>query len=222
MPRLYTYCIPCDDGAAPNPFWGVCTLAICKPAIRRTAQVGDWIVGTGSRRSRLGDISRNAVYIMKVTKKLTMAEYDDWAKKHCARKIPEWGSKNIRRRVGDSIYDFDFRPPQQREGVHGKGNIPIDLGGKYVLLSKHFYYFGNSPIEIPDFLEPIIHRTQGHRVRLNQKYLPVFIKWIKSLRLKPNKLYGQPVYEAFLEGVKGKSGAMRNKCAKADSICRSC
>ena len=39
MTRLFTYCILVDDGAAPNLFWGVCTLAICKPAIRRAAQV---------------------------------------------------------------------------------------------------------------------------------------------------------------------------------------
>jgi hypothetical protein len=23
MPKLYTYCIPYDDGAAPNPYWGI-------------------------------------------------------------------------------------------------------------------------------------------------------------------------------------------------------
>lgn len=46
--KLYSYCIPVDDGAAPNPFWGTCTLTICKPKIRRVAQVGDWIVGVGS------------------------------------------------------------------------------------------------------------------------------------------------------------------------------
>jgi hypothetical protein len=41
MKKLYSYCIPVDDGAAPNPFWDICTLVICKPVIRRTAQIGD-------------------------------------------------------------------------------------------------------------------------------------------------------------------------------------
>ncbi len=45
---LYTYFIPFDNGAAPNPFGGICTLAICKPVIRRNAKAGDWVVGTGS------------------------------------------------------------------------------------------------------------------------------------------------------------------------------
>ena len=50
-PTLFTYCIPIDDGAAPNPYWGICTLVICKPVIRRVANVGDWVVGIGSKNS---------------------------------------------------------------------------------------------------------------------------------------------------------------------------
>ena len=45
--KLYTYCLRYDDGAAPNPYWGVCTLVICKPAIRRSAEPGDWVVVFG-------------------------------------------------------------------------------------------------------------------------------------------------------------------------------
>ena len=32
---LYSYVVETDSGFAPNPFFGVCTLACCKPAIRR-------------------------------------------------------------------------------------------------------------------------------------------------------------------------------------------
>lgn len=70
--RLYSYVLRVDDGAAPNPYWGTCTLTICKPDIRRCAQVGDWIVGTGSKNVRLKDgnkydFSDDVVYAMKVT-----------------------------------------------------------------------------------------------------------------------------------------------------------
>lgn len=41
MPSLFSYCIPVDDGAAPNPYWGICTLVICKPRIRLAADIGD-------------------------------------------------------------------------------------------------------------------------------------------------------------------------------------
>ena len=58
-PILYSYTIPYDDGAAPNPYWGVLTLAICKPVIRRTAEIGDWVVGTGSKQSPIGNIQNS-------------------------------------------------------------------------------------------------------------------------------------------------------------------
>jgi hypothetical protein len=86
MSRLYTYCIPVDDGAAPNPFWEICTLNICKPAIRRTANIGDWIVGTGS--SSYG-FDNKVVYAMKVTDKKTMEDYDAWTAANCQNKIPK-------------------------------------------------------------------------------------------------------------------------------------
>jgi len=60
---LYSYCIPHDNGAAPNPFWDVCTLAICKPKIRSVAKIGDWVVGTGSKEF---GFENQVVYAMKV------------------------------------------------------------------------------------------------------------------------------------------------------------
>ena len=45
MARLFSYTIPVDDWAAPNPFHDICTLASSKPTIRRVAKPGDWIAG---------------------------------------------------------------------------------------------------------------------------------------------------------------------------------
>src|SRR5260370_258494 len=84
----HTACIPYDDGAAPNPFWGLCTLAICKPRIRRSAKIGDWIVGTGSKRSPIGDIAGQVVYTMCVTRKMKMEEYDEVTRSEFPYKVP--------------------------------------------------------------------------------------------------------------------------------------
>jgi len=35
--KVYSYIVAYDSGFAPNPFHGICTLACCKPTIRRTA-----------------------------------------------------------------------------------------------------------------------------------------------------------------------------------------
>ena len=76
MSTLFSYCIPYDNGSAPNPFWGLCTLAICKPRIRQFANVGDWVVSTGSAVSPVGNVSDAVVYAMLVTQKMTMQDYD--------------------------------------------------------------------------------------------------------------------------------------------------
>lgn len=215
-PTLYTYCIPYDDGAAPNPFWGICTLVICKPVIRRRAKTGDWIVGTGSKNSPLKDknsrprdISRHVVYAMKVTDKMTMEEYDVFCQRECPKKIPVWDSEDWRRRLGDCIYDFSKTPPKMRIGAHNESNRATDLGGKHALISSHFYYFGDSPIELPKSLHTIVKRGQGHRSQSNAPYIDSFLSWIEGFRLEPNKLCGDPQLR-FSKNV----GYYASKCAE--------
>jgi len=49
--RLYLYVIEHDKGFAPNPFFGACTLAACKPQIRESAVVGEITADFGSKPS---------------------------------------------------------------------------------------------------------------------------------------------------------------------------
>ena len=74
--RLFSYCLTCDSGAAPNPFWELCTLAICKPVIRRVASIGDWVLGFGSTHSPIGNIADYVVYAMG-------ASLSDCERRHC-------------------------------------------------------------------------------------------------------------------------------------------
>lgn len=191
--RLYSYCLRYDDGAAPNPYWGICTLVICKPAIRRTAQVGDWVVGLGSANSPIGDVSDCVTYAMKVTDKITMEEYDKFCEAQYPKKIPNWRSRDYRRRMGDCIYDYSSGSrPRIRWSVHNEENRKRDLGGKFALISRHFYYFGDHPVKLREDLYPIIHATQGHKSNTNKLYLPAFVEWIENLGYKKNKLVGEP------------------------------
>lgn len=69
-------------------------MVICKPAIRRTAQVGDWVAGTGAKYARLADgkpknMSGRLVYAMKITDKLSMPDYDRLTKSSLPNKIPD-------------------------------------------------------------------------------------------------------------------------------------
>ncbi len=193
MTTLFSYVVRTDGGSAPNPFWGVCTLVICKPQIRRAAGVGDWIAGTGSSQSPLGNLQGKLVYAMRVTDKVPMHEYDALAREHWPGKVPYPRSSDPRRRVGDAVYDFGEDPPGVRPGaVHTCEHRDRDLSGEYALLSEHFFYFGDRAIDLPEHLLGIVKRGPAHRSRGNDPYLSSFLGWLHGLGLTPNGVHGDP------------------------------
>lgn len=200
--KLYTYCLLKDTGAAPNPFWGVCTLAICKPAIRRTSKVGDWIVGVGSKNSPLGDISGHVVYAMQVTGKMTMKEYDDHCRSQLPQKIPNLHTRYGDTWLGDCLYDYSLgEPPIQRRGAHSGKDSAMhykrDLGGINVLLSNHFYYFGDQPVKLLPELQSIGEVGRGHKSDTNDAYLQKFIFWLENSSFPLNQIVGRPQIKDF-------------------------
>jgi len=62
--KLFSYIVASYSGFAPNPFGSYCTLAVCKPRIRNSAKVGDWIVGITPKK-----LDNKLVYAMQVKKK---------------------------------------------------------------------------------------------------------------------------------------------------------
>ena len=94
-----------DTGFAPNPFFGYCTLACCKPVIRRTAQAGDWIVGLTPKAQ-----GSNIVYVMKVEETLSFGQYNQ--DRRFKQKIPDRKGDGVHQ-CGDNIYvprcDGSFR-----------------------------------------------------------------------------------------------------------------
>ena len=115
--RLFSYVVARDYGFAPNPFFGHCTLATCKPKIRKAAVAGDWVVGTGSRTSgREGFL----VYAMRISEVMSFNDY--WADPRFRRKKPNLrGSK--KQAFGDNIYYRDaagvWQPYAPTLGLHG-------------------------------------------------------------------------------------------------------
>ena len=192
MPTLYTYCISSDSGFAPNPYHGICTLATCKPVVRRTASVGDWIAAFGSTNSPIGDISLKIVMIMRVTDKMTMKDYDVHCSSELPQKIPTIDSPNYINRVGDCIYDYSRgSEPKQRKSLHSEKHMAADLSGECVLLSDHFWYFGDRPIDVPKHMLPIEHR-RGHKSKSNAPYLKDFEAWVAGFTVKAGAILGNP------------------------------
>jgi hypothetical protein len=135
------------------------------------------------------------IYVMQVTDKMTMQEYDQWTIAHLPNKIPIPDSRDLRIRCGDSIYEFGSGTPRLRPGsksINKEAHPERDLRGGYVLLSSHFFYFGDRAIPLPEHLLSIVLRGRGQRSTANKLYYDDFLSWFSSLSLTPRTLYGNP------------------------------
>lgn len=154
-----------DNCFAPNPLFGVLTLATCKPKMRSNTKVGNWIAGWTSSRiahSPTEQGKEKLIYLAKVTRKLTFGEY--WEQYPQKRAVYTKG-RNSLERFGDNIYQPDasvedgFR--QLPNIFHKEDKKSKDLNGKYVLVCEEFYYFSDrSPLKIPMELRPNIPKAQ--------------------------------------------------------------
>jgi len=159
--RLFSYKLHSDTGFAPNPFWGVLTLATCKPQIRKSKRAGDWIAGFTSN-SLCGDHvgEERLLYLMQITDKLPIAQY--FLHPDFQYKIPDLTREEFVYQAGDNIYkqqDHDFLQIPNRN--HIENDTRHDVSGEFVLVSTWFYYFGISPIKIPENVRPAIPRGQS-------------------------------------------------------------
>jgi hypothetical protein len=149
---LYTYVIARDFGFAPNPFHGVCTLATCKPGIRKAATIGDWILGVGGRA--LGSAHRKCILLMKVSEKINFENY--WDDPRFSLKKPCRNGSNMKM-LGDNIYHKNANGEWIQEDSHhsnadgttNQKNLDRDTGAcEQVLISNFFFYFGENAIPV--------------------------------------------------------------------------
>lgn len=188
--RLHSYVVARDYGFAPNPFFGVCTLATCKPRIRSVAHIGDWILGTGSKEHRRNE---HVVYAMRVTETLTFEQY--WASARFQVKKPNLrGSK--KQAFGDNIYSrqANSRVWSQANSHHSftdgspnPANVENDTQTNRLLLSDDFVYWGGTGPRLPRrFLDyGPAHLTlcarRNHRNSFPDELVTEFVDWIRSL-----------------------------------------
>jgi hypothetical protein len=186
--RLFSYVVASDSGFAPNPFWGILTLACCKPRIRLSAEPGDLLVGLTP--SGLGNA---VVYVARVQEKLTFREY--WRDKRFVPKRPDMKASAIIQRCGDNIYEptqagsFRQLPSGHSYGLdENAANKAHDLGGRFVLTSGEFSYFGSEAIPLTDrFLSLIVGRA--HRCRFPEELVAEFNTWRRTL---PRGVHNRP------------------------------
>lgn len=187
---LFSYVVAFDSGFAPNPFHGTCTLATCKPEIRKMANIGDWIVGTGSANK---NVQRGGflVHAMRITEDISTSQY--WSDKRFQSKKPVFGGSWVGI-SGDNIYEpnpdgtWNQLPSYHstKDGVQRIDHTRKDTRVQRILISDDFAYFGSSGPKIPNHIaefnnESLIKSGMGHRNIKNPKVITRFEDWFRSL-----------------------------------------
>ena len=191
-PKYFTYIVTADAGFAPNPFYGFCTLAVCKPEIRKAAEVGDWIIGLYSRAQIVlpEECRGKLIYAMEVTEKMTLDQY--WKSKKFSKK--KYSNKSSKSEYGDNFYRKNSKGVwiQEENQFHDESSKEADIGGKFVLISNNFFYFGKSYVQLPkDFKRLVDKLPRGHKYKGLEK---VGEKFVDSLRKKYKiGIHGSPI-----------------------------
>jgi len=156
--------------------------------IRKTAKVGDWIVGTGSKAYQADG---RLVYVMKVSEILPYDDY--WRDPRFHQKKPNLRG-SLKQGYGDNIYHRNSKTGQwiqedshhsYQHGQPNPNNIKHDTQTSNVLISTQFTYWGGSGPKIPtrfrDYKGFDVCGYRGHKCNFPQTFIDSFVAWIKSL-----------------------------------------
>lgn len=203
--QLWQYVITTDAGKAPNYDAPAATLAICKPQIRKRAEIGDLVVayaGSGLRRNL-----HAVVWGGIVSGKMTFSEYwdapDFQGKKPGACCHPD----NIYRPVGNSFV-------QVQNCSHDPSQKARDLSCLHVLVFERFWRIGPDK-EPPSIIGSRLEMTarRGHRRSpVTADELAVWIAWLGKHSI-PADRGGGP------DGICSRSRQMKRKRKEAHPVC---
>jgi len=146
------YTLVTDNGGAPNIENNLLSQGLCKAKIRELSKIGDLLVMIGGKslhsvkdwdQIKNGCINKQIICLLIVTDKISWEQY---ATRYPDRK--------------DAIYTPTLE--LKRDAIYHNcgGDFKNDLGGKYVLLSENFIFFGDKHISLPTNLEDIIPGRQ--------------------------------------------------------------
>lgn len=178
---IFSYKIPRDYGFAPNPFYGFCSLATCKPNIRKNAVIGDWVLGFGATGNGAA-VAGKLIFAMKVEKKITFNEYYYGEEYQCKKPVL---NGSLKQNYGDNIYHFKNGNWIQsdshhslKDGVVNLANLLKDTSADAVLISTKYWYFGKEAKEVPDELKMAVPHCRNYcKPNIDEKIL---LDWLES------------------------------------------
>jgi hypothetical protein len=189
MSNIYVYKCVVDDGTAPCIARGLLSMVVCKPKVRTSAKVGDYVLAFGTNAQ---PAPNRLVYVAKITEVLPGAAYFDTAKfqtrKDCIyERTPQGTLKLV---AGASAHNT---------GTHAKDLGPPPLYPNAIaLLSTDFRYFGGAGTDdwkqhAPHLKKMIENLGQGHRINHTREVRDDLLKLIDRVWRKfPRRINGKP------------------------------
>lgn len=200
--KLYSYIIQSDTGFAPNPYFGICTLACCKSSMRRNIgdkllkelnisnireitekekkhirELGYWIIAiAGHNVEKENNVPyRSVVYVMQITDILDFESY--YIMYPYKRK--NFGEGMLYQK-GDNLFSANYSGIEEQENLKNSNQNEKILKGKYVLLSDNFIYFGKAAYDISFSSSFNVKNVRGYQVNHREETLA-------ELEIKLNK-----------------------------------
>jgi hypothetical protein len=169
--RLFSYVVASDTGFAPNPKTNWCTLACCKPDIRRLAQPGDWVLGTLPAKHGADRVC----FLMRVDEALTFDQYFSDPLFRLKQPTCDKDGDNIYHRLRDGQFSQEPNPH------HKLPQMAHDTRVDRVLIGSLFWYFGEQAPKLPGPLVKAVVKTgRGFRSNIPTAAIRETVSWASS------------------------------------------
>ncbi len=177
MSRIWRYVLATDNGMAPCVENKWLSLCCCKPRIRESARVGDWVVGFVPKRIKLAHVA----WLGRVGKIFPLGEYEQ-----------QFSSRL------DAIYSLrrsasgeEVLVPLRTDYHADEHSRARDLKGRNCLIFEPFWYWGNAGVPVPHEIADLAHYHVGQSTRKSSpEKIASLEAWAKSVA--PPGVHGEP------------------------------
>ena len=179
MSRIFRYILETDGGMAPCPQEGAVTLGTCKPGIRKSATIGDWVAGFMPGSLNRGDM----VWAGQVAEKLSQDEY---RQRYSKRRDAIYALQNDGS-YRSYLFGYHCDPTDRRRDCNG----PVLL-----FATDYSWYFGSAPRTLQSDLLHLAAKGRGYRVNFRED--GDLERWIAWLVEREPGVHGKPRDELIL------------------------
>jgi hypothetical protein len=178
MSRIWRYVLADDNGMAPCAEDGVLSLCCCKPMIRRSAKVGEWVIGFVPQSLGRGRVA----WVGQVSAVIPMGEYEQ---RYSGRQDA------IYRLAGHGPDGREILTPLREDYHASERSRTRDRNGKNALIFEPFWYWGGDGVAASEEIAGLAHYYIGQTARNSCPEMVAALKnWVRSM--SPPGVHGKP------------------------------